>query len=314
MLRFKRRHSGSDYTALPVSLLEEPNVPESSPATVEHVARLCRVCNAHCQMMPYQLQELNFRTLESFSYLLCSDCGSMQIEEIPLDLRRFYPKTYYSLGKRRGPKLVHWIRSQGLRFCVGERNLTGRLLAMLRRLPSDSVWIRACRPQMNWRILDVGCGTGDRLYELALAGFTRLQGVEPFIEADIRVANGVTITKGTLDSLNAEFDFIMMHHSLEHVDDPRSTIMQVCRLLAEDGKVLLRVPVMGKHAWRRYGVDWAQLDAPRHLHDFTEKGVSALAESAGFHVESVIYDSFEFQFEGSEAARHFRTGHEGRLN
>jgi len=265
-------------------------------------------------MTPYVLHEVMFRTLEAFRYLLCSECESMQIEAVPPDLSRFYPAYYYSLGGAKGTKLIYWIRSQGLRFCAGEGSWIGRLLFMFRLLPSDSIWMLACRPQLDWRILDVGCGGGERLHELALAGFTRLWGIDPFIDQDICVAPGVTVTCGTLGTLRGEFDMIMMHHALEHVDDPRATIGHVSKLLAEGGKVVLRVPVMGKFAWRTYGVDWAQLDAPRHLYDFTEKGIHALANCAGLEVQSVTYDSFEFQFKGSEQARHLRAGHKDGLS
>jgi len=188
------------------------------------------------------------------------------------------------------------------------------LLALLGRLPSDAIWMTACRPRLDSRILDVGCGRGERLYELALAGFTNLRGVEPFIDHDVSVAPGVTVTRGTLEALDGEFDLIMMHHALEHVVDPRATIRHLARLLAEGGVVVLRVPVIGKFAWRTYGVDWAQLDAPRHLYTFSENGIAALAASAGLEIQSVTYDSFEFQFKGSEQARHLRDGHKQGLS
>ena len=51
-----------------------------------------------------------------------------------------------------------------------------------------------------------------------------------------------------------------------------------------------------------------------YTYDFTEKGITALANCAGLEVQSVTYDSFEFQFKGSEQARHLRAGHKDGLS
>jgi len=56
-------------------------------------------------------------------------------------------------------------------------------------------------------------------------------------------------------------------------------------------------------AWEEYGVDWVQLDPPRHLFLYTERAFRDLAEGLGFRLEKVVYDSTEFQFWGSEQYR-----------
>lgn len=268
----------------------------------------CRVCGEHGVPVAYQLYEGMFRSFEPFSYRFCPHCGSMQIAEVPADLSRHYPKTYYSLGGARGSAFVHWVRSQGLRHAAGHRTLVGHALTLANRLPSDAQWLRVCAPKLDARILDVGCGTGDRLREFALAGFRCLKGVDPFVDADIDVAPGVTVVRGELEGLSGEHDLIMLHHSLEHVPAPRETIRAASRLLAPRGQILIRVPVMGCWAWRTYGVDWVQLDPPRHLCQFSAKGMSALAASSGLRVQSTIYDSFELQVLGSENVRNARAG------
>lgn len=277
-----------------------------NPAVV--VEAVCRVCGASSPMRPYELYEVMYRTFEPFRYQLCPVCGSMQIETIPVDLSRHYPYDYYSLGGTRGSDLVRWIRAQGLRFASGGWNAVGQLLTLINRLPSDATWLKACKPRRDARILDVGCGRGDRLRELALAGFTRLQGIDPYVAADIEVAPGVTVVRGELESLTGEFDLIMLHHSLEHVPAPRTTVAAAARLLARSGMLLIRVPVMGSWAWRTYGTDWVQLDAPRHLYQFSANGILALAQSSGLAVNAVVYDSFDLQFSGSQRVRSARAG------
>ena len=70
-------------------------------------------------------------------------------------------------------------------------------------------------------------------------------------------------------------------------------------MLAPNGRCLLRIPVLG-WAWEHYGVNWVQLDAPRHLFLHTTKSFRLLAASAGLDVVDIGYDSNEFQFWASE--------------
>jgi hypothetical protein len=91
----------------------------------------------------------------------------------------------------------------------------------------------------------------------------------------------------------------MLHHSFEHLADPKGSLSEIHRLLKADKFALIRIPVVN-FAWEKYGVNWVQIDPPRHLFLYTESGFRELAESCGFKVESVVYDSNAFQFWGSE--------------
>jgi hypothetical protein len=92
----------------------------------------------------------------------------------------------------------------------------------------------------------------------------------------------------------------MFHHAFEHLVDPAATLQQVAARLAPGGQCLLRVPTVTSHAWQHYGVNWVQLDAPRHLHLFAHASIECLAQAAGFAVESVVHDAYALQFWGSE--------------
>jgi SAM-dependent methyltransferase len=134
-------------------------------------------------------------------------------------------------------------------------------------------------------------------------GFHKLLGVDPYIDDDISYPNGVRVLKRSLDDIAGPFDLVMFHHSFEHLADPQAMLGRVHEVLGRGSYALIRMPVVGK-TWRDYGVDWFQLDAPRHLFLFSEQGFRHLATSAGFVVERVTYDSTEFQFWASEQYRH----------
>jgi hypothetical protein len=95
----------------------------------------------------------------------------------------------------------------------------------------------------------------------------------------------------------------MFHHSFEHLADPAETLRQVEARLAPGGRCLIRLPLADSEAWAQYGVDWVQLDAPRHLFLHTRRSLALLAEGAGLEIEAVEHDSYALQFWGSEQYR-----------
>lgn len=84
------------------------------------------------------------------------------------------------------------------------------------------------------------------------------------------------------------------------MDEPHKVFAQLYKLLAEDGRLLIRIPVSDSFAYRKYGVNWYQLDAPRHLFLHTVRSISLLAKEHGFILKQVNYDSTEGQFMNSE--------------
>lgn len=90
-----------------------------------------------------------------------------------------------------------------------------------------------------------------------------------------------------------------MHYSFEHTPNPKDIMQDSYRLLNDYGTLLIRIPVTGSYVWEKYGKEWVQLDAPRHLFIHSQKSMELLAEQTGFQIEKVIYESTDFQFWGS---------------
>src|SRR5205814_7191736 len=57
-------------------------------------ALTCRVCGASAEFDRYEVREMNFGSRETFSYLKCAQCESLQMDEVPGDLKRHYPPDY----------------------------------------------------------------------------------------------------------------------------------------------------------------------------------------------------------------------------
>lgn len=250
-----------------------------------------------------------FGTREPFEYLECGQCGTLQLIDVP-DLARHYPIEYFSFDTTRenilGTSLRRRVavRLAGMRLVKG-RGLLGKIVLDMRPSIEDefprSLLDRSLGLNFRSRILDFGCGAGHLLHALRYFGFRDLTGADLFIETELNFP-GVNIYKKGLEDLQSAFDLIMLHHSFEHLADPEGALRELHRLLADNGNIVIRMPVVSR-AWKHYRTDWVQLDPPRHLFLYTEHAFRELAERSGFIVEKVVYDSTAFQFWGSEQYR-----------
>lgn len=138
------------------------------------------------------------------------------------------------------------------------------------------------------RFLDVGCFEGHLLDEIRDNTCWESFGLEPNNSA-------VTISRGkghrvwcghaeNADSLipsNQKFDVIYMGQSIEHLDDPVTTLVHLRRLLSPSGVLIVSTPNLDSREIDWFGPTWAHWHAPYHRHIFSKKGLHALALRAG---------------------------------
>lgn len=251
-----------------------------------------------------------FGTREPFDYFECARCGCLQIGCYPKDMQKYYPPHYWDFESQRMPVapgntgLRAWIRRRTTQYWLASRpDPVGRMVAAGRPIPRHITWLRRAGVRdLDIRVLDVGCGIGDRLQALWSSGLRRLEGLDPFIETDIHYPSGVSVFKKTVFEHTGEYDLVMLHHSFEHMPNQLSVLRKLNRLVAPSGTLLLRIPVAAQ-AWREYGADWVQIDAPRHFYLHTLTSMNVLAADAGFRIARIYFDSNSFQFWGSEQYR-----------
>jgi SAM-dependent methyltransferase len=244
---------------------------------------------------------------DAFTYFQCSRCECLQISEPPADLDRYYPRQYYSTsGAFQSPGIPEWCMTMLGGPALPLRSISSSLTGQ--RLEQDLIH-RAIRFYFSGldihpatRILDVGCGGGGFLRAMRDAGYQDVLGVEPYLAQTLEHEGGLRVLKATLGDLPASgsWDLVMFHHSFEHVAEPLTLLRAASRLLAPGGACLIRMPVVPSHAWRRYGVHWVGLDAPRHLFVHSRRSLGLRAEAAGLGIDRVVYDSTSFQFVASE--------------
>jgi SAM-dependent methyltransferase len=238
----------------------------------------------------------------------------LQIVNVPHSevLARHYPPNCHAHNVSAPPRAIRWLIAQHDHFKL---RIGGRLIGDLIAAPlpdgivntavgGDIVRMLGQLPlRRDARILDVGCGGGALLDRLARVGFNSLSGVDPLIAADGETSLGVPLMKRYLSEVTGKFDLIMFNHSLEHVPDPVATLKAAHRKLAGGGICLVRLPTTSSEAWTVYGVDWVQIDAPRHIAIPSRRGMALAADRAGLRVEMAFDDSTLGQFVGSEAYR-----------
>jgi SAM-dependent methyltransferase len=278
----------------------------------------CRVCGNKTGNGLHRAREMFAGTRGEFEYVECAACGTLQIREVP-DLRPYYSGDYYSLrppeqvrGAGLKQRAASFIRGRAAGYYCGRRRRFGGLRRPLGRLLAA----RAGRVIVGFpdylkettldlrlgpasSILDVGSGAGRTLLALSRFGFRDLVGVDPFVASDVVYESGVLVLKAELNDLTRQFDLVLANHSLEHLPDARRALHDIRRVLKPGHYAVVRIPVVAR-AWREYGVNWVQLDAPRHLFLYPARTFKSLAEEAGFAVDEVAYDSTAFQFWGSE--------------
>jgi 2-polyprenyl-3-methyl-5-hydroxy-6-metoxy-1,4-benzoquinol methylase len=150
------------------------------------------------------------------------------------------------------------------------------------------------------KILDVGCGKGNLLKQLFQVGFINLTGIDPYIADDIIYNEHLKILKKSIFEVDEKFDLIMSHHSLEHMSNHFEVLSRIHQQLNKNGKLLIRIPIMSKTLFDKYGVNMVSLDAPRHFFIHSIKSIKMLLHKIGFDVKKVIYDAKVFDVIGSE--------------
>ena len=189
----------------------------------------------------------------------------------------------------------------------------------------ERLWRRRLRMVLPWikpgALLDVGAGTGQFLAQ-ARPHFSRVEGTE-VSESAMRIARekyGLSIMRTFVEDVrdrNGTFDNVTLFHVLEHVPDPRATVMKCASLLTDGGIIMIAVPneiasvrrrlsgfikyclrLLGVRRFRHYGplgVPRLALDASQdeiHLSYFRPAVLNVLLERNGFEVLHLGLDPF----------------------
>jgi len=152
--------------------------------------------------------------------------------------------------------------------------------------------MRFSPPSSRGRALDVGCANGVFAHSLFSVGFREVWGVEPNGECARHAATRLTgvIAAPFPNAETAEhgaFDLIVFGDSLEHLQDPWTSLDAARKLLSNDGVLILSVPNVAHYSvvlpllrGRWDYADSGLLDRT-HLHFFTPQSIVKTVLDAG---------------------------------
>jgi SAM-dependent methyltransferase len=264
----------------------------------------CRICHNAASNRVFLAAEMMIGLRDTFEYLECGLCGCLQLLTPPKDLAVYYPQEYYSFRPSSLPP--HWKRSlrrAWARRSTGQVDFVGAVITACRGPLIPPEWTSITRITPGSTVLDVGCGAGNTLLLFKEAGFTHLEGCDPFIADDLVVGGNIPIRRRFIADVSGTFDLVMMHHAFEHMPDPHAVMADLVEKMNPGGWCIIRIPVASSYAWKAYGTDWVQLDAPRHFFLHTPASMALLAQRVGLRLAHTIHDSTDFQFWASEQYR-----------
>tara|TARA_R110000868_G_C10971850_1_gene770127 strand:+ start:8967 stop:9959 length:993 start_codon:yes stop_codon:yes gene_type:complete len=230
--------------------------------SAEHVSKVeCVACRFAPLSEGYQVVDTNQGVNGEWSLFVCPQCGGAQLEPLPShdELAQFYNASFYnSEGARFRPWLEVLRRKLGL---VRSWHLKGLSAGVL---------------------LDFGCGPGHFARAMKVKNWEVIM-IDPYnVIAEHNDLCEIVDGRLRLDLPDCSVDCITLWHVIEHLPYPHQYLQELTRLLRPNGKILLSQPNYASLQAGFFGQDWLLLDPPRHLFQFTPKGLGILMSGFGF--------------------------------
>ena len=126
------------------------------------------------------------------------------------------------------------------------------------------------------RVLEIGAGLGTNL--LGIKDIAKVVAVEPAKLARDHCASLGMETFASTEELpdGSTFDFVMLRHVIEHVQDPRKMLLDAKRLLSAGGKLIVALPIEPITT----APDPEDLD--HHLYSWTRQTIFNLLSDCGY--------------------------------
>lgn len=207
-------------------------------------------------------------SIENFRLVQCPICDLVYLNPRPgvSEMSKYYGDFYYNNLKSFGQN-----RDNGNSLISYYKKVRKKQSRQIRRRKANFVQ----KEIKKGKILDVGCGQGDFLYEMRLDGWESW-GIDISDKMIEHAQNKyhITVLKGPLESVTLDYDYfdvITFWSSLEHMYDPMGCLKVAYKLLKKGGFIFIMVPNINSLEFKCLQERWPHLDIPRHLHHFSPK-------------------------------------------
>jgi 2-polyprenyl-3-methyl-5-hydroxy-6-metoxy-1,4-benzoquinol methylase len=146
--------------------------------------------------------------------------------------------------------------------------------------------------QRKGRVLEIGCGAGDKLAAFKSEGF-ETYGFEPgAIDYDACKAKGLTVFNRPFDMETAAhygpYSIIILAHILEHMPEPEQFLVSLHSLVGQEGILVIEVPNKFNAFQKVFLANTEErrwfLVPPDHLNYFTYESLTKLLQDKGWSV------------------------------
>lgn len=257
----------------------------------------CIVCKGKIFSILFKTKDRMFDLPGLFEVKKCHRCGLIFLDPQPSQsiLEKHYPRhQYYSYkGSIKGLSgLIRRFRSYLINNYYEPTILSRAFSVFIQGVPA----IPKKPERKPWKILDVGCGSGDTLMALKELGWD-VYGLEIDKNA-VKIARErdlLNVKLGEYEEIenfpNDYFDCIRLYHVIEHIPDPRNCLRLIYKKLKPGGEVILGTPNSDSAVSKLFGKFWYNLDIPRHLFIFSPKTLSRIVQNEGYSHISLIFCS-----------------------
>lgn len=258
----------------------------------------CEICGEKNFKFLFKQKDKNFNIPGEYSFYKCNNCKIIFLNPQPIgkELSRHYPENnYYSFNdiikKEQSRKERFKLYLYDLYFNPKNKNVFAKIIfyPFFRH-------IRGTKILPGKRILDIGCGAGQFLYEMEELGMIS-HGIEPEQYNDER-AKKLNIRKNFRDANYPSdfFDVVTMNQVLHHMNNPSETLTEINRILKKNGTFILCLSNYRSIAHKIFGKEWYQFDTPRHLFNYSDKVLIKFLKEKGFKIKKVKFNSRPDQF------------------
>jgi 2-polyprenyl-3-methyl-5-hydroxy-6-metoxy-1,4-benzoquinol methylase len=224
-----------------------------------------------------------FQDKSYFDVVKCRNCGLIFVNPRPTEkaLSNLYSKAYFVEADGLQGGYQDYLKDRDI--ILNEVNLNFRDISF--KQIEESLGGRKC--------LEVGCAARFFLEFMHERGWEVCgMDISEYVSQMARQRTGLNIITGTIFDANlpsTDFDLVTMWYLIEHVHDPKGVLLEVNRVLRDQGALILTCPrVGGMNAMQLFGKNWRLYRVPEHLYYFSRTTIRRILNETGFEVRNIV--------------------------